>query len=143
MSVEHILAGKGRQVVTIAPDRTLADAVTCLSERRIGAVVVVDGSGTVLGIISERDVVRAVAEAGGEALKAPVSSRMTAKVVTCVPTTSIDEIMGLMTEGKFRHVPVIEGGRLAGIISIGDVVKQRLGDIESEHRAMRDYIATA
>ena len=143
MSVEHILAGKGRQVVTIAPDRTLADAVTCLSERRIGAVVVVDGSGTVLGIISERDVVRAVAEAGGEALKAPVSSRMTAKVVTCVPTTSIDEIMGLMTEGKFRHVPVIEGGRLAGIISIGDVVKQRLGDIESEHRALRDYIATA
>lgn len=143
MSVEHILAGKGRQVVTIAPDRTLADAVTCLSERRIGAVVVVDGSGTVLGIISERDVVRAVAEAGGEALKAPVSSRMTAKVVTCVPTTSINEIMGLMTEGKFRHVPVIEGGRLAGIISIGDVVKQRLGDIESEHRAMRDYIATA
>ncbi len=143
MSVEHILAGKGRKVVTIAPDRTLADAVTCLSERRIGAVVVVDGSGTVLGIISERDVVRAVAEAGGEALKAPVSSRMTAKVVTCVPTTSIDEIMGLMTEGKFRHVPVIEGGRLAGIISIGDVVKQRLGDIESEHRAMRDYIATA
>ena len=143
MSVEHILAVKGRKVVTIAPDRTLADAATCLSERRIGAVVVVDGSGTVLGIISERDVVRAVAEAGGEALKAPVSSRMTAKVVTCVPTTSLNEIMGLMTEGKFRHVPVIEGGRLAGIISIGDVVKQRLGDIESEHRAMRDYIATA
>ena len=143
MSVEQILAGKGRDVVTIAPDRTLADAAECLSARRIGAVVVADGSGSVLGIISERDVVRAVAEAGAEALTAPVSSRMTAKVVTCVPTTSIDDIMGLMTQGKFRHVPVIEGGKLAGIVSIGDVVKQRLADVESEHRAMRDYIATA
>lgn len=143
MSVEQILAGKGRDVVTIGPDRTLADAANCLAQRRIGAVVVVNGSGGVLGIISERDVVRAVAEAGAEALQAPVSSRMTAKVVTCLPTSSIDEIMGLMTQGKFRHVPVIDGGRLAGIISIGDVVKQRLADIESEHRAMRDYIATA
>lgn len=143
MSVEHILSGKGRDVVTIAPDRTLADAAQCLSTRRIGAVVVVDGSGGVLGIISERDVVRAVAESGAEGLAAPVSSRMTAKVVTCGPTSSIDEIMGLMTDGKFRHVPVIEGGKLAGIVSIGDVVKQRLADVESEHRALRDYIATA
>jgi CBS domain-containing protein len=143
MSVEHILSGKGRDVVTIGPDRTLAEAAECLSTRRIGAVVVADGAGGVLGIISERDVVRAVAEAGAEALNAPVSSRMTAKVVTCVPTSSIDEIMGLMTQGKFRHVPVIEGGKLAGIVSIGDVVKQRLADVESEHRAMRDYIATA
>jgi CBS domain-containing protein len=143
MSVEQILAGKGREVVTIAPDRSLAEAAACLNERRIGAVVVVDGSGEVQGIISERDVVRAVAETGAEALESPVSSRMTKKVVTCVPTCSIDEIMGLMTDGKFRHVPVLDGGRLAGIISIGDVVKQRLGDIEAEHRALRDYIATA
>jgi CBS domain-containing protein len=143
MSVEHILSAKGREVVTIGPDVTIADAAECLSNRRIGAVVVVDGGGAVLGIISERDVVRAVADSGAEALAAPVSSRMTAKVVTCGPTSSIDEIMGLMTDGKFRHVPVIEGGRLAGIISIGDVVKQRLSDVESEHRALRDYIATA
>ncbi|MDB5560468.1 MAG: inosine-5-monophosphate dehydrogenase [Enterovirga sp.] len=143
MSVEQILGGKGRDVVTIGPDRTLADAAQCLAERRIGAVVVVDGSGGVQGIISERDVVRAVAEAGASALQAPVSSRMTSKVVTCLPTSSIDEIMGLMTTGKFRHVPVLDGGRLAGIISIGDVVKQRLAEVESEHRALRDYIATA
>jgi CBS domain-containing protein len=143
MSVEHILSEKGRDVVTIAPDRTLADAAECLSSRRIGAVVVVDGAGAVLGIISERDVVRAVADTGAAALNAAVSSRMTEKVVTCGPTSGIDEIMGMMTDGKFRHVPVIEGGRLAGIISIGDVVKQRLAAVESEHRAMRDYIATA
>ena len=143
MSVEQILAGKGRDVVTIEPDRTLGDAANCLAQRRIGAVVVVDGSGAVLGIISERDVVRAVAEVGAGALTAPVSSRMTSEVVTCLPTSSIDEIMSLMTKGKFRHVPVLDGGRLAGIISIGDVVKQRLADIESEHQALRNYIATA
>jgi CBS domain-containing protein len=143
MSVEQILAGKGTDVVTIEPDRTLADAANCLAQRRIGAVVVVDGSGAVQGIISERDVVRAVSEAGAEALSAPVSSRMTSEVVTCLPTSSIDEIMGLMTKGKFRHIPVLDGGRLAGIVSIGDVVKQRLADIESEHQALRNYIATA
>lgn len=143
MSVEQILAGKGSAVVTIGPDHTLAEAVACLNERRIGAVVVVDGSGSVMGIISERDVVRAIASSGAGVLGDKVSSRMTAKVVTCLPTSGIDEIMGLMTDGKFRHVPVIDGGRLAGIVSIGDVVKQRLAAVEAEHRAMRDYIATA
>ena len=143
MSVEHILAGKGRDVVTVGPDHTLAEAAETLSQRRIGAAVVVDGGGAVLGIISERDVVKAVAAGGGSALADPVSSRMTTKVVTCGPSCSIDEIMGLMTDGKFRHVPVVEGGRLGGIISIGDVVKHRLAQVEEEQRAMRDYIATA
>ena len=143
MSVEHILAGKGRDVVTVRPEQTLAEAAKTLSERRIGAAVVVDGDGAVLGIISERDVVKAVAAGGGPALSDTVSSRMTTKVVTCGPSCSIDEIMGLMTEGKFRHVPVVERGRLGGIVSIGDVVKHRLAEVEAEQRAMRDYIASA
>jgi CBS domain-containing protein len=143
MSVEHILSGKGRDVVTIAPDCTLGEAAQILNQRRIGAVVVVDGGGAVLGIISERDVVRAIAENGDKALADQVSSRMTRKVVTCVPTCSVNDIMGLMTDGKFRHVPVLDSGKLCGIVSIGDVVKHRLAEIESEHRAMRDYIATA
>ena len=143
MSVEHILAGKGRDVVTVRPDQTLAEAAGTLSQRRIGAAVVVDGDGAVLGIISERDVVKAVAAGGGSALSDPVSSRMTTKVVTCGPSCSVDEIMGLMTEGKFRHVPVMEGGRLGGIVSIGDVVKHRLAQVEAEQRALKDYIASA
>ena len=143
MNVEKILGNKGRAVVTLGPEATLADAAVTLHRNRIGAIVVVDGAGEVLGIISERDLVVAVAESGSAALEATISSRMTAKVVTCAPGASIDEIMTLMTERKFRHVPVIDGGRLSGIVSIGDMVKHRLAEIEAEHRAMRDYIATA
>ena len=143
MSVEGILAQKGRDVVTIAPDQSLADAARTLSERRIGAAVITDGERRVLGIISERDVVRAIAESGEAALIEPVSRRMTTKVVTCTSHTGIDELMSLMTQGKFRHVPVVEGGKLGGIVSIGDVVKHRLAEVETEHQALRDYIATA
>lgn len=143
MSVERILAGKGRNVVTVLPGNTLAEAADTLSRHRIGAAVIVDGGGAVLGIISERDVVRAVAEGGAASLDQPVSSRMTSEVVTCGSICTINEIMGLMTTGKFRHVPVVEGGRLSGIVSIGDVVKHRLAEVEDEQRALRDYIATA
>ena len=143
MSVERILAGKGRDVVTVPPDTSLGDVAATLSRHRIGAIVVVDGQGSVLGIVSERDVVRGVAEGGAASLQQPVSSRMTAKVVTCGPTSSINDLMVLMTDGKFRHVPVVEQGRLGGIISIGDVVKHRLAEVETEQQAMRDYIATA
>jgi CBS domain-containing protein len=143
MTVALILAGKGREVVTLQPDQTLAAAAETLSRHRIGASVVTDGAGGVLGIISERDVVRAVAESGGAALDEPVSRRMTAKVVTCTSKSGIDELLGLMTDGKFRHIPVVEGGKLSGIVSIGDIVQHRLAEVESEHRAMRDYIATA
>lgn len=143
MSVEKILADKGRNVVTIGPDGTLAEAARTLHEHRIGAVVVVDGGEAVLGIISERDLVNAVAEWGAVALNGPVSARMTRNVITCGPGAGIDEIMGLMTARKFRHVPIVDGGRLTGIISIGDVVKHRLAEVEAEHAAMRDYIATA
>ena len=143
MTVEHILRVKGRNVVTIDPQRTLAQAAQLLSERRIGAVIVGDTAHPVLGILSERDIVQAIASRGPRALDEPVSRSMTQKVVTCTGASAIHEIMELMTDGKFRHVPVVEGGRLSGIVSIGDIVKHRLAEVEAETRAMRDYIATA
>lgn len=143
MNVEHILQAKGRTVVTIEPDLSLGDAARLLSERRIGAVVVGNTFRPVLGILSERDIVRAIATRGAEALLEPVARSMTEKVVTCMANVPINDVMEIMTEGKFRHVPVVESGQLVGIISIGDVVKHRVAEIEAETRAMRDYIATA
>ncbi len=143
MIVNKILGLKGRDVVTIEPAQTLSEAVKVLSERRIGALLIVDGHRPVSGIISERDIVRAVAAQGVKALEEPVSRFMTEKVVTCTGQTSINDVMELMTKQKFRHVPVVEGGRLAGIISIGDVVKLRLEEVEAEAQAIKEYIATA
>ena len=143
MTVEHILRTKGRDVVMIEPTRTLAEAAHLLAERKIGAVIVGDVFRPVMGILSERDIVRAVAARGGAALQEPVSQLMTHKVITCTEKAAITEVMEIMTEGKFRHLPVVEGGRLVGIVSIGDVVKHRVAEIEAETRAMRDYIATA
>jgi CBS domain-containing protein len=143
MNVEHILRSKGRTVVSIESNRTLGDAARLLSERKIGAILVGDAFRPVLGILSERDIVRAVAARGAAALDEPVSSVMTEKVVTCTGASAIQEVMEMMTDGKFRHVPVVEGGKLVGIISIGDVVKNRLAEMEAESQAMREYIATA
>ena len=143
MTVAGIIAQKGREVVTIEPQRTLAEAAALLAGRRIGAVVVLGPEERVVGIFSERDLVRVLASRGPEGLSEPVQRHMTEKVMTCGESTSIVDLMGMMTEGKFRHVPVLEGGRLAGLVSIGDVVKVRLAEIEAESRAMRDYIATA
>ncbi len=142
MTVQHILSEKGGDVVTILPDRTLADAARLLSERRIGAVVVADADGGLVGILSERDIVRALSRSGSEALASAVRAHMTADVVTCTSGMLVVEVMEVMTRGKFRHLPVVEGGRLAGIVSIGDVVKHRLAEIESEQRALREYIAS-
>lgn len=143
MSVENILAEKGRDTVTITPDRNLAEVVEMLSRHRIGAVVVVDAEQAVRGIISERDVVKALAESGSGALDEPVSRRMSTEVATCSPADAIPALMAVMTEGKFRHIPVVEGGRLGGMVSIGDLVKHRLAEMEAEHQALRDYITTA
>ncbi len=143
MTVEHILKDKGRNVVTMQPHQTLADAAKILSERRIGSVLVADEAQPVRGILSERDIVRAIAAEGSAALDRPVSHYMTAEVVTCTTQSAIPEVMELMTRGKFRHVPVVEEGQLRGIVSIGDIVNHRLAEIETEHQAMRDYIATA
>ena len=143
MNVEHILSDKGRHVVTVAPEATLMEVARTLSEKRIGAVVVSDAGAAVLGILSERDIVRAVAANGARALDEPVSRYMTAKVVTCTTRSAINDLMETMTTGKFRHVPILDDGRLIGIVSIGDIVKYRVAEIESESRALRDYIATA
>ena len=143
MTVKSILSIKGNNVVTIEPSANLAAAARLLAERRIGAIVVSGLDGRVVGILSERDIVRALAEHGGAALEQPVSQVMTRKVASCTEEETIVSIMERMTDGKFRHVPVIEQGRLVGIISIGDVVKHRIGQIEHESAALRDYIRTA
>ncbi len=143
MTVARILKEKGRDVVTTQPHRTLKEAAALLAERRVGAAVVSDPSMRVLGIISERDIVRAIGAGNASALEEPVSRYMTARVTTVNENTPIDNVMEMMTTGRFRHVPVVEEGRLVGIISIGDVVKRHVDALDSERRALRDYIATA
>ncbi len=143
MTVKAILSRKGRDVATIAPTANLSDAVKHLAERRIGALVVTGPDNRVAGILSERDIVRALAARGPDALQETIASVMTRKVSTCTEDETVALIMERMTEGKFRHLPVVEQGRLAGIISIGDVVKLRVEEIEGESNALREYIATA
>jgi CBS domain-containing protein len=142
MIVEHILAAKGHDVVTVEPERTLLETARLLDEKRIGAVVVSDADHPVLGIISERDIARAVAQGGAAVLDEPVSQHMTAKLFTCTRSCTVSDLMELMTDRKVRHVPLVEHGRLSGIISIGDVVKHRLAELEAEERLMHDYTAT-
>jgi CBS domain-containing protein len=141
MSVASILNQKGRAVITISESDSLRVAVQLLAQHRIGAVVIVEGDGSVKGILSERDIVRAVAGAGGAALDSPVSAHMTKRVITCTADSSIHQVMETMTAGKFRHVPVTVDGRLDGMISIGDVVKYRLAQLEHESASLRQYIA--
>jgi CBS domain-containing protein len=143
MTVKAILARKGTDVATTDPSATLADTVQLLSARRIGAVVVTGADRRIVGILSERDVVRVLAEKGPAALDAPIAEVMTRKVTTCGLRDTVKELMERMTEGKFRHVPVIDQGRLAGIISIGDVVKSRVHEMEQESAALQEYIRSA
>jgi CBS domain-containing protein len=143
MTVKAILSRKGGDVVTADPNATLGEAVRILSARRIGAVVVTGADRRIVGILSERDVVRVLGEQGASALDSPISEVMTRKVTTCGMGDTVAELMERMTEGKFRHVPVVEDGRLSGIVSIGDVVKWRVHEIEDESDALRDYIRTA
>jgi CBS domain-containing protein len=143
MLVSDILRGKGRDVVTASPEKSLGQIVALLSERRIGALVVLGASGNVEGIISERDIVKAIARDGAKALERPASESMTRRVVSCRETDTVQSLMERMTEGRFRHVPVLDGDVLAGIVSIGDVVKHRLMDYETETQAMREYITHA
>ena len=143
MTVARILSEKGREVFTTQPHRTLKEVIDLLASKGVGAVVVSDASMSVLGILSERDVVRVMAQYGAAALDDPVSRHMTAKVITVTRGDTIDHVMQTMTEGRFRHVPVVEDGRLIGIISIGDVVKRHVNMIETERKALREYITTA
>ena len=143
MTVSIILAAKGREVVSVEPNATLSAAVALLAAKRIGAVLVLGVDHRIVGILSERDIVRALAERGAGALDEPVSRVMTRKVSTCTEGETIASIMERMTEGKFRHVPVVEQGKLVGMVSIGDVVKHRVAEMERDSAAMRDYILTA
>ncbi len=121
----------------------MSEAVRILFARRLGALVITDESGTVAGIVSERDIVRMIATQGPSSLDEPVSVCMSSNVVTTVESATIQSVMSEMTEGRFRHLPVLDHGKLAGIVSIGDVVKHRLAEMEDEQQALREYIATA
>jgi CBS domain-containing protein len=142
MQVRHILQDKGRDIVAIAENASLADAARALAQHRIGAVIVRDAGGALAGILSERDVVRAIAGDGPPALNRNVAAYMTRNVVTCTDSDTVDGLMEVMTKGRFRHVPVLdEQQKLAGLISIGDVVKSHIAETVRDANSLRDYIS--
>ncbi len=143
MTVARILREKGRDVLTTQPHRTIKEVAALLAAKGVGAVVVSDAAMSVIGIVSERDIVRAIGAGAASALEEPVSRHMTSKVTTVTESASIDHVMELMTNGRFRHLPVVENGRLVGIVSIGDVVKRHVNAIDTERNALREYIASA
>jgi len=143
MIVKAILAAKGGNIVSIEPTATLDVAVKTLAEHKIGALLVLGPDRRVIGILSERDIVRVLAERGAQVLEEPVSGVMTRKVVSCRQSDTVAAIMEMMTLGKFRHLPVVEDGKVVGLISIGDIVKRRVQEYETEQEALRDYIKTA
>ena len=142
MQVRHLLKDKGASVIGIPPAASLAEAARLLTERKIGALVVTDKDGGLFGILSERDLVRALAAAGRDALDQPVSRYLTADVVTCGLSHTMEDLMEMMTRGRFRHVPVLDDdGRLCGLVSIGDVVKNRIAETVREAEELRVYIS--
>ena len=143
MIVKAILAAKGSDVISIEPTATLETAVRILTEHKIGALLVLGPDRRVIGILSERDIVRVLAERGAGVLAQPLSQVMTRRVVTCSQSDTVDVLMERMTTGKFRHLPVVELDKVIGVVSIGDVVKHRLLEMEQESAALRDYIQTA
>lgn len=141
MTVATILKDKGGDVVTAAPDTSLLEIAKVLRKHKIGCIVLC-ADDKIIGIVSERDLVRTIAADGAEALDSPVSRCMTKNVVCCQESDSVDHVMAEMTSGRFRHIPVVENDKLIGLVSIGDVVKRRIADAEMEAAAMRSYIAT-
>lgn len=142
MNVATILKAKGTDVETVSPSVTLGEVARLLAAKRIGAVLVMEGQ-RLAGILSERDIVKAIGHSGVEALDRSAREVMTSRIVTCELNDSVDELMDRMTEGRFRHLPVIEGGELVGIISIGDVVKHRIAETVMETEALKLYIANS
>ena len=142
MKIESILRGKGDQVVSVSPDDDACGIARTLARHRIGAVLVRDGAGGVLGIVSERDIVRAMARPGEDTGKLPAGSLMTRELVTVTPDATVLDALSLMTESRVRHLPVMVQGRLAGLVSIGDLVKARLGEVEHEAEALRSYVTS-
>lgn len=143
MTVKAILAQKGHDVHTLGPNETLSEAVRILAEYRIGALVVTNGDRKIVGIISERDIVRVIGKDGAGGLNQTVRQVMTPMVKICNENHTVNEVMEIMTKGRFRHIPIEKDGHLDGIISIGDVVKRRIEDVEREAEEIRSYIATA
>jgi CBS domain-containing protein len=141
VNIAQILKAKGRAVSTARPETTLSEIIGKLAQKKIGAIVIVGDNGKVAGIVSERDIIRRLGERGEAALAEPVSDSMTSTVITCHETSTLEEMMEVMTQGRFRHVPVLEDGALVGIVSIGDVVKHHVAEVEMEVTAMRDYFA--
>ncbi len=141
MFVSDILSQKGGSVFTVSPETSVAQVSQQLSVRRIGSVLVLDGEGGVAGIVSERDLVRALASHGAKALELDARQVMTRDVVTCDPDDTIDQVMEIMTRGRFRHLPVVRRGELLGLVSIGDIVKSRLEETRHEAEALKAYIA--
>jgi CBS domain-containing protein len=140
MLIAQILAGKGSDVIATRPEAAIAEVARVLKQKRIGALVVTDADGQLCGIISERDLARGLADHGAGLLEMKVAELMTAEVVTCTPDDGLEKLMQTMTERRFRHLPVVREGELIGIISIGDVVKHRLQELEAETHMLHDYI---
>ena len=143
MNASRILIEKGSAVFTVSPDNTLVEAARTLADRRVGACVVVDAGGKPVGVFSERDLARVVGLDGAEALSRRVSEAMSRTLYTAAPSASIDELMGLMTERRIRHVIIVEDGAMAGVVSIGDVVKRRIAQAEAEAESLKAYIEGA
>lgn len=141
MKVRDILRDKGSQVYSIGPDQTVLDAVAVLMEHRVGALLVRDARGAVAGVISERDVLRECLHRSAQLGRIPVREAMTADVIVCVPDDDLDYAMGIMTKNRVRHLPVMDGDRLAGMLSIGDLVKACLDEAQYENRYLKEYIA--
>ncbi len=142
MKAEHILQSKGTDVFAVTDKDTIADAVSVLNSKNIGAVIVKDNAGAIVGILSERDIVRRLGEKGAAAMSMPVGDCMTANPFTCSPEASVDEMMAQMTQKRIRHLPVTNSGNIVGVISIGDVVKRKIEQAEKEAQALKEYIAT-
>jgi CBS domain-containing protein len=143
MTVRAILAEKGYEVVTLSPKVSVADAIALLAKHRIGALIVTGDDKVIKGILSERDIVRRLAEDGASAMQHSVSDLMTANVKVCTENHTVNEVMEIMTRGRFRHLPVERDGKLIGVVSIGDVVKRRIEEVQREAEEIRSYIATA
>ncbi len=143
MMIHHLVRAKGPDVRTIPPDATVQQAAQEMASARIGALVVAaNAAGPILGVLSERDIVRGLAEHGASVLGLAVSALMTAEVHTCQPSDTVNTVMVVMTERRIRHVPVVDGDAMVGIVSIGDVVKHRMSELEDERAALTDYITT-
>ncbi len=142
MLIAHVLRDKGATVHTLQADATLEQAAADLDRKKVGALVVMEAGGAIAGVLSERDIVREVARRGASCLKDAVNSIMSRDVVTATPSETVDEGLGRMTDRRIRHLPVLDGGKLVGIVSIGDLVKHRIAAVEAEAAAMQAYIAT-